>query len=88
MGSNIVRVMASGAIDVNHRDEIYDRKVSNIIANALNWIMVRRVCWTCVCLLKLVKMNEKHLFFLILERVRGKGVDMGSFFTIEEVLNE
>lgn len=26
-GANPVRVMASGAIDVNHRDEIYDGKV-------------------------------------------------------------
>lgn len=26
-GANPVRVMASGAIDVNHKDEIYDGKV-------------------------------------------------------------
>lgn len=26
-GANPVRVMASGAIDVNHRDELYDGKV-------------------------------------------------------------
>lgn len=28
MDSNPVRVMASGAIDVNHKDEIYDGKVN------------------------------------------------------------
>lgn len=28
MGSNPVRVMASGAIDVNHKDELYDGKVN------------------------------------------------------------
>jgi hypothetical protein len=27
-GANPVRVMASGAIDVNHKDEIYDGKVT------------------------------------------------------------
>lgn len=27
VGANPVRVMASGAIDVNHKDEIYDGKV-------------------------------------------------------------
>lgn len=27
MGANPVRVMASGAIDVNHRDEVYNGKV-------------------------------------------------------------
>ncbi|XP_031262636.1 uncharacterized protein LOC116120802 [Pistacia vera] len=32
--SNPVRVMASGAIDVNHKDEIYDGKVPDIIDNA------------------------------------------------------
>lgn len=34
VGSNPVRVMASGAIDVNHKDEIYDGKVPDIIDNA------------------------------------------------------
>ncbi|KAI3790338.1 hypothetical protein L2E82_03303 [Cichorium intybus] len=29
-----IRVMASGAIDVNHKDEVYDGKVPNIIDNA------------------------------------------------------
>ncbi|KAL2472064.1 Oxidoreductase family protein [Abeliophyllum distichum] len=33
-GSNPVRVMASGSIDVNHKDEIYDGKVPDIIDNA------------------------------------------------------
>ncbi|KAM1596914.1 hypothetical protein ACFX15_031457 [Malus domestica] len=33
-GANPVRVMASGAIDVNHKDEIYDGKVPDIIDNA------------------------------------------------------
>ncbi|KAL7160464.1 hypothetical protein ABFS83_01G096700 [Erythranthe nasuta] len=33
-GSNPVRVMASGAIDVNHKDETYDGKVPDIIDNA------------------------------------------------------
>ncbi|KAI4372445.1 hypothetical protein MLD38_010675 [Melastoma candidum] len=33
-GSDPVRVMASGAIDVNHRDELYDGKVPDIIDNA------------------------------------------------------
>ncbi|KAL6857059.1 hypothetical protein ACP4OV_018441 [Aristida adscensionis] len=32
--ANPVRVMASGAIDVNHKDEVYDGKVPNIIDNA------------------------------------------------------
>lgn len=27
-GANPIRLMASGAIDVNHRDEIYDGKVN------------------------------------------------------------
>lgn len=31
MGTNPVRVMASGAIDVNHRDEIYDGKVKPLV---------------------------------------------------------
>ncbi|XP_059641274.1 uncharacterized protein LOC132283352 [Cornus florida] len=34
VGANPVRVMASGAIDVNHKDEIYDEKVPDIIDNA------------------------------------------------------
>lgn len=29
VGANPVRVMASGAIDVNHKDEIYDGKVNS-----------------------------------------------------------
>ncbi|KAB2622713.1 trans-1,2-dihydrobenzene-1,2-diol dehydrogenase-like [Pyrus ussuriensis x Pyrus communis] len=33
-GANPVRVMASGAIDVNHKDEIYNGKVPDIIDNA------------------------------------------------------
>ncbi|KAL3829896.1 hypothetical protein ACJIZ3_018698 [Penstemon smallii] len=33
-GANPVRVMASGAIDVNHKDESYDGKVPDIIDNA------------------------------------------------------
>ncbi|CAA2978413.1 rhizopine catabolism moca [Olea europaea subsp. europaea] len=33
-GTNPVRVMASGAIDVNHKDETYDGKVPDIIDNA------------------------------------------------------
>ncbi|CAL1401563.1 unnamed protein product [Linum trigynum] len=33
-GANPVRVMASGGIDVNHKDEIYDGKVPDIIDNA------------------------------------------------------
>ncbi|XVF10862.1 hypothetical protein REPUB_Repub07fG0219600 [Reevesia pubescens] len=33
-GANPVRVMASGAMDVNHKDEIYDGKVPDIIDNA------------------------------------------------------
>ncbi|CAN0908443.1 DNA mismatch repair protein MSH4 [Linum grandiflorum] len=33
-GANPVRVMASGAVDVNHKDEIYDGKVPDIIDNA------------------------------------------------------
>ncbi|GAB2274182.1 hypothetical protein Dimus_008950 [Dionaea muscipula] len=33
-GANAVRVMASGAMDVNHKDEIYDGKVPDIIDNA------------------------------------------------------
>ncbi|KAK4389510.1 Inositol 2-dehydrogenase [Sesamum angolense] len=33
-GADPVRVMASGAIDVNHRDETYDGKVPDIIDNA------------------------------------------------------
>lgn len=33
-GSNPVRVMASGAMDVNHKDEVYDGKVPDIIDNA------------------------------------------------------
>ncbi|XP_050376218.1 uncharacterized protein LOC126793665 [Argentina anserina] len=33
-GANPLRVMASGAIDVNHKDEIYDGKVPDIIDNA------------------------------------------------------
>ncbi|KAF7810114.1 Rhizopine catabolism protein mocA [Senna tora] len=32
-GANPVRVMASGAIDVNHKDEVYDGKVPDIIDN-------------------------------------------------------
>ncbi|KAL3617910.1 hypothetical protein CASFOL_038231 [Castilleja foliolosa] len=34
VGANPVRVMASGAIDVNHKDETYDGKVPDIIDNA------------------------------------------------------
>ncbi|KAK3039501.1 hypothetical protein RJ639_028083, partial [Escallonia herrerae] len=34
VGVNPIRVMASGAIDVNHKDEIYDGKVPDIIDNA------------------------------------------------------
>lgn len=34
VGANPLRVMASGAIDVNHKDEIYDGKVPDIIDNA------------------------------------------------------
>ncbi|KAH9616699.1 hypothetical protein KSS87_013623 [Heliosperma pusillum] len=33
-GANPVRVMASGAMDVNHKDEVYDGKVPDIIDNA------------------------------------------------------
>ncbi|KAF3773588.1 putative oxidoreductase [Nymphaea thermarum] len=33
-GSNPVRVMASGAMDVNHKDEVYDGRVPDIIDNA------------------------------------------------------
>ncbi|XP_062073970.1 uncharacterized protein LOC133778149 [Humulus lupulus] len=33
-GANPIRVMASGSIDVNHKDEIYDGKVPDIIDNA------------------------------------------------------
>ncbi|OAY60053.1 inositol 2-dehydrogenase 2 [Manihot esculenta] len=33
-GADPVRVMASGAMDVNHKDEIYDGKVPDIIDNA------------------------------------------------------
>lgn len=33
-GANPIRLMASGAIDVNHRDEIYDGKVPDILDNA------------------------------------------------------
>lgn len=32
VGAYPVRVMASGAIDVNHKDEVYDGKVNVIIA--------------------------------------------------------
>lgn len=34
VGANPVRVMASGAMDVNHKDEIYNGKVPDIIDNA------------------------------------------------------
>ncbi|KAJ7952528.1 inositol 2-dehydrogenase 2 [Quillaja saponaria] len=34
VGANPVRVMASGAIDVNHKNEIYDGRVPDIIDNA------------------------------------------------------
>ncbi|GAA0169096.1 dehydrogenase [Lithospermum erythrorhizon] len=34
VGANPVRIMASGAIDVNHKDEVYDGKVPDIIDNA------------------------------------------------------
>ncbi|KAH1074993.1 hypothetical protein J1N35_027321 [Gossypium stocksii] len=33
-GANPVRMMASGAMDVNHKDEIYDGKVPDVIDNA------------------------------------------------------
>ncbi|CAN1174659.1 Myo-inositol 2-dehydrogenase [Linum perenne] len=33
-GANPVRVMASGGVDVNHKDELYDGKVPDIIDNA------------------------------------------------------
>ncbi|KAL9242780.1 hypothetical protein vseg_016746 [Gypsophila vaccaria] len=33
-GANPLRVMASGAIDVNHKEEVYDGKVPDIIDNA------------------------------------------------------
>ncbi|KAM7272446.1 hypothetical protein ACFE04_027109 [Oxalis oulophora] len=33
-GANPVRVMASGAMDLNHKDEVYDGKVPDIIDNA------------------------------------------------------
>lgn len=33
-GADPVRVMASGAMDVNHKDEVYDGKVPDIIDNA------------------------------------------------------
>ncbi|XP_057520514.1 uncharacterized protein LOC130800831 isoform X3 [Amaranthus tricolor] len=34
VGANPIRVMASGAMDVNHKDEVYDGKVPDIIDNA------------------------------------------------------
>ncbi|KAH9777198.1 inositol 2-dehydrogenase/d-chiro-inositol 3-dehydrogenase [Citrus sinensis] len=34
VGSNPMRVMASGAVDVNHKDEMYNGKVPDIIDNA------------------------------------------------------
>ncbi|XP_021757806.1 uncharacterized protein LOC110722815 [Chenopodium quinoa] len=34
VGANPVRVMASGAMDVNHKNEVYDGKVPDIIDNA------------------------------------------------------
>lgn len=34
VGSNPLRVMASGAMDVNHRDEMYNGKIPDIIDNA------------------------------------------------------
>lgn len=37
-GAHPVRVMASGAIDVNHRDEIYDGKVNSY------WIEIIIIC--------------------------------------------
>jgi len=30
-GANPVRVMASGAMDVNHKDEVYDGKVMSLV---------------------------------------------------------
>lgn len=33
-GANPIRLMASGAIDVNHKDEIYDGKIPDILDNA------------------------------------------------------
>jgi len=36
VGANPVRVMASGAIDVNHKDEIYDGKVDQMLHLSYN----------------------------------------------------
>ncbi|KAK2983001.1 hypothetical protein RJ640_012876 [Escallonia rubra] len=54
VGANPIRVMASGAIDVNHKDEIYDGKVPDIIDNA--YVIVefdngsRGMLDLCICL--------------------------------------
>lgn len=36
VGANPVRVMASGAIDVNHKDEVYDGKVDLMVSLELH----------------------------------------------------
>ncbi|XP_038978297.1 uncharacterized oxidoreductase SP_1686-like isoform X1 [Phoenix dactylifera] len=61
--ANPVRVMASGSMDVNHKDEIYDGK---------NLIMALGACLTFACLLKAVKMSKKFLLLVTLERAAGR----------------
>ncbi|KAF7133146.1 hypothetical protein RHSIM_Rhsim09G0000200 [Rhododendron simsii] len=39
-GANPVRVMASGGVDVNHKDEIYDGKVKPIITNNFGLVLI------------------------------------------------
>ncbi|XP_059318759.1 uncharacterized protein LOC132069431 [Lycium ferocissimum] len=34
IGANPVRVMASGSMDLNHKDEVYDGRVPDMIDNA------------------------------------------------------
>lgn len=45
MGANPVRVMASGAIDVNHRDEVYNGKVKITAAGEIiQLVSIGAVC--------------------------------------------
>ncbi|KAG2576697.1 hypothetical protein PVAP13_6NG053000 [Panicum virgatum] len=59
--ANPVRVMASGAIDVNHKDEMYEGK---------NLIMALVGCLISACLLKEVETSKKFLWLVTLGRVK------------------
>lgn len=47
-GANPVRVMASGAIDVNHKDELYDGKVNFSLTYRLCMFQIKVMAVNCL----------------------------------------